>query len=322
MFGYTLIAWLSTRYMSAFALTNVNKHPSVGTSYELTKEELNAFIESKRSIDPSYSPFNAMLPSGRPRNRAPFQLPYYNPHLDVSGLVNTVANCLEHNYRELFNEVSMRLQSARCIEPGYSGAYFVKCKPYKVFATNAGYTRAFPQSRLQEYIHECPKSKVCMPFHLHNYMNEPEFTVDEYKDIQCVAPEALVVKNIEAVAGTSHQQCSASHDVPGGYLPASHAGVNLILTEEVSWANGSAYKAPAMFIVDETSGRSFDRVYELDTDMVSTELTIQAYRGHLQNRMIKFCFEQVSGGRSWTVMLYSWFRILPSHARTPGKEFI
>lgn len=276
----------------------------------MSKEESSAALETNRSTEPSHTPLEA-------QKRAPpaFVLPFFNPHLDVSGLVNTVADCFQHNSRTPHHEISMRLHSARCELPGFSPKYFVSCRPYKVFVTRSGTVRQLRQPGLPEYAHYCPQEKVCMPFHLRNLLGDPDITADEYKDIQCVNPEALVVEHIEAVVRTAHQQCSTSHQVPGGYLPASNTGLDLILSEALFWANGSTYKVPAMFIVDESSNKPYDRAYEMNTNIVSTGLKISSYRGHLQNRIMKFCFEQVSGAHSSAVMLYTWFRMSPGHTR-------
>lgn len=313
-----LAMWGTCAMMTAYHSTTGSADSAVDESlYALSREEIRAFLAKKRSNDPSNIPFNASL---MPRKKPPpFEPPAHNPNLDVSGLVDTQADCMSHNINELGHKLVYALVDAECEEPGESPFYWVQCKSSQMSETRSGKLRPYGEPGLEKFFHSCPEPKVCMPYHLKDFLGEPKLVAGEYKDVQCVFKDALVIENVEAVAGSSHQQCSPSHEIPGGYLPASYTGVDLILSEEVSWANGSAYKAPAMFIVDETSGKSYDRAYEMNTDIVSTELTIQTYRGHLQNRIIKFCFEQISGGRAWTVMLYSWFRMSPKRARLPRK---
>lgn len=303
-------------------------------SYHLSPDELRAFIGVKQVQDPSYQPF--FNPTRRPQH---FSGPATNFSADVTDGArvfdgrwlssgNTKLDCIDWDgYQESTKKYLFSWNSAECIAPLPRPDFHLKC--------NANFTimrKGIPKTWRSEpflFHYVCPHPKLCVDI-------DPEiklpitFSGFELKDIACRPPETVVVKQHAAVAlkgaGSSADDsepdwCSLPEIVPGLDYPSSWRTTSFLLTEEVSWANGSFYKAPKLYIRDspEHYRSGFDRGYKTDTNLVSTIINVGSSRGKLQSKAVNFCMEMIRGGSVWTVMMYTWFKYIPRRGAVPAQ---
>lgn len=234
----------------------------------------------------------------------------YDPGTVVASLpVDPSADCIGHNKDYHFAWIRYSWHSARCLYPRRSRNYFVKCNEVTVYpSTHPGDPPEYHhKDEPVQFPHLCPVGEVCMPM---NYGKFVDHKSTDYNDIQCVDEREVESVKFEATQEKSHQGCSSALQVPGpDYASTYTTGTtNFILTAEVSWADGKPYKAPAMFIRDETPRHPYDRAYVLNTDVVSTKISVESYRGRLLSRTIRFCFEQLTWSNRWAVLSYTWFK--------------
>lgn len=273
---------------------------STQPSYRLSPEEATYFLALKASHDPSYQMF------GSNRNMTG----HHNANTVMAKLpVNTAADCIRENQDFHYYKTEHSRHSASCFWPKMSQKYSVKCNEVKVFGPDfpGGEPARYPSAHPIQLDKLCPEGEVCMPLKYGKFV-DPDST--DYDDIQCVRDDDVDTIKFQVSQEQSRLQCSAALQVPGSdYASTSTTGMTrFVLTAEVSWANGKPYKAPAMFIRDETPRHPYDRAYRLDTDVVSAELSVGSYRGRWQSRTIRFCFEQLTGGHGWAVLAYTWFK--------------
>lgn len=163
-----------------------------------------------------------------------------------------------------------------------------------------------------EFEHVCPEGTVCID---HKSKAGTVLGASDSQDVFCQKSSELNIEEHAAVATKSPRSEAApdwclSAIVPGLTYPATPYATSFVLTEEVSWANGSEYIAPELYIRDHPNyfTKGFDRAYQRDTNLVSAELSIGSVRGRLQSRAVQFCMKMLTGGEVWTVMMYTWFK--------------
>lgn len=140
---------------------------------------------------------------------------------------------------------------------------------------------------------DCPMHTVCQPIFLLG-----EFPGAQQEDIGCVGEQDINtdVVTISAIddprASHNYEHCSVPMELPGLHwsAPEGHTSIDVVLSEQVKYLNGSNYAAPALFI-REKRGRfkSFDRVYRADASVASAEIELSTYRGKWQTREFEFC---------------------------------
>lgn len=86
--------------------------------------------------------------------------------------------------------------------------------------------------------------------------------------------------------------CGVPLTLPGLHYsaPVGQNTIDIVLTEQVRFLNGSIYSAPALYI-REKGGlfKDFDRVYRRDVSVASAEVELGIYRGMWQTRQFEFC---------------------------------
>lgn len=302
------------------------------TSYKLTDDELKAFIRIKKSLEPSYRPFfeSQSTDSLQEKNinnpsavvPGPIHWPGYHESSE-----NTLADCLSwdemdvgrKSYRFGFNQ-------AECKLPGHSGDFTLNCSA--TYTTDPSPFIRKSQPFIFDY--HCPFPKVCIDMAADPALSAGHNTLEGGpKNIACRPEEDLVVKQHAAIAlqGArssavgSPDWCSLPEIVPGLDYPPTWKTTSFMLTEEVSWANGSQYKAPKLWIKDSPTHYKygFDRGLRRNTNVISTIVNVESWRGHLQSRAVNFCMEMIRGGNVWTVMMYTWFKYTPRRGSVPAR---
>lgn len=167
------------------------------------------------------------------------------------------------------------------------------------------------------FTHTCPDSMECVNWSIRRY--DGTF----HKDVYCVGYE---VKKTDEMVGVAlnprihgpEVHCTPQTDIPGtrDYIPTNEQS-DMILTEELSWANGSEYKSPFLFIYDTTTNFKFDRIIREDSSIVSTSLEVVPTRGRIPQRKMQFCAKLAHRTDVWVVMTYAWFVL-----SRPGSRII
>lgn len=299
------------------------------TPYQLTQEEISAFIDLKRSINSSYEPFSGVI-SPRPRSDTIYQSSkhpvghYPGRKYESSG--NADLDCVSHNGVGLrkFRYYYER-NWAICERPGESPNFTLNCS--MKYSPGTAYNTMYP-GKATLFIHVCPHPKVCI-----NTAREDQAASSNgasSENVACVERDSLTVTEHSAVAmrGAGSEAdsevdwCSLEELIPGLDYPPTWHGSSFVLTEEVSWANGSFYNAPKLYIRDDPNyiKNGYDHAFKRHTNVVTTALYVGSVRGRLQSRPINFCMELLRGGEMWTVMLYTWFRVSDRRGLPPTVD--
>lgn len=300
-------------------------------TYHLTDEELETFFRLKRALEPSYEPLFQSHHSGASYNTTsneeafeinPEKTTYWPGKWLSSG--NTAEDCIAHSDVYARKRFQFKWLEAQCLLPNSSPEFLLNCSSiYRVIPSSVDWEGA------PWIFHQvCPPPKVCIDLDLGAEVAGafPGFT---YKNIACVERDKLTIKQHAAVAMKGARSsaesepdwCSLPEIVPGLGYPSIYHMTSFLLTEEVSWANGSYYQAPKLYIRDSPSHykNGFDRAYKQNTNVVSTIINVGSARGRLQSRAVNFCMELIRGGHVWTVMVYTWFRYTPRRGIVPAE---
>lgn len=289
-------------------------------SYELSSEELQAFIDLKKSIDPSYRPFRPQSTGRATDNTTVAQSkrdvltdPYHHPNKRYAHRGSTAADCAYHNgIQEIRKVYTFNVLEAECEIAGFSPDYAVNCTSRYTISQSHLYNPSW-RGDIWEFTHVCPEHTVCVDVELSSNTLERE-----RKDVVCQPEEkvesprhsAVAVKGARSSASSEPDWCSLDVLVPGLDYPSTSAMTTFVLSEEVLWADGRYYNAPKLWIRDSPKkyARGFDRGFRTNTNMISTELNVGSSRGKLQSRAVNFCMEMIRGGNVWTIMMYTYFR--------------
>lgn len=291
-------------------------------SYVMTPEEIQAFIAVKKSIDTTYQPFInrskwSVTSNSTFEQSTPKALKHHYPGDRYPSEGTTEADCLSHD--ELYiRHLRYRFQwrSAKCDLPGESGDYTITCSSkYDV----RPYYDIIYSGKDMEFTHFCKDPEVCLDIDI----GPSALRGVAYHDAICVDPWKLTIRQHMAIAkrvrlaSSEPDWCSLPTIVPDLDFPPTWSMTTFLLTEEVTWANGSEYLAPKLYIRDSPSYYKFgiDRAYKQDTNVISTTINIGSARGKLQSKAVEFCMEMLTGGEVWTVMMFTWLKVVPRHGR-------
>lgn len=328
---------LLTTFYNALVLLTILV-PQVYAVYQLTKEEIQAFIDLKEATDFDYTPNVPVSAAGlsnssfdmKPRRRTRPQQPRWprshHPINSYPRQETSLADCSFHNgWNRDGLRFRYRLVESVCRIPGVSAFYKVNCAT--TFTVPPTHNHRYRQPNML-FRHYCPKLSVCMPYQFLRQI--PEWEHLEARDVHCIDPTLVVVIDHEAVAssgvGTSGTKdaefCSPDVSIPGINYPSTGQETSFMLTQEVSWANGSYYSAPKLYIQDSPKfvHNGFDRAFKTNTDVVSASITVGSVRGRLQSKPVRFCMEMIRGGNVWTVMMYTWFHINARRSMPPSMN--
>lgn len=296
-------------------------------SYRFTSEELEAFIGVKKALDSSYRLFSPSFKKRTSFSEEAVQSEPTRPRGRHLSSGNTIADCVEHDHYT-FDKKRYRFtwHSATCHVPGQSPDFDLTCNStYILVSTYRHETRQPLIFKGRQFIwwQFCPPNKVCI---------DDDLSGDERRNIRCADQDEITTKEHAAVAfkgaGSSANPstdpfepdwCALGEIVPGLQYPATPQMTTFMLTEEVSWANGSYYNAPKLLIRDSAKlyKNGFDRAYKTNTNLVSTLLNVGSVRGRLQSRAVDFCMDIIRGGDVWTVMMFTWFKYSARRGKIP-----
>lgn len=312
----------------------------INAQYDLTPEEIQAFIGLKKSIDPDYKPFVSrngstlsnssfgMIEAGDRRGTRHNMWPKnHDPQNTYRRQISSVMDCVTHdgsNRNRFF--FHYRWVESVCDNPGRDAYYKVTCNTTFTISRPNYRGRIFHLNNMV-FRHYCLGDLVCMPYGFLRL--NPAWAHLEARDIHCVNRASIIVIGHKAIAQNTGESsgvkrkrnefCSPDVFVPGTAYPSTWQQTSFVLTEEVSWANGSYYNAPKLYIRDSPkySHFGFDRALKTNSDLVSAEITVGSVRGQLHSLPVNFCVEMLTGGNVWTIMMYTWFQINARRSRPP-----
>lgn len=313
------------------ALSNASS-PQSNPAYHLTLEEIQAFINIKKRLDPLYEPFAARgdgsaVPNHRFEQsaaRSSRNLPRHRQKDTWETTGSTEGDCLSHNPTMTGGKLyQFKFLSSRCKRPGRSHFYTVACD--SEFAVGP-YYREFQPWFPWPFVHYCLYPDVCIDYDTSGTIHEDT----DYSNTFCAHPEDIRVKSFIGVAiptkrtrstrprsSVAPSWCSPTEYIPGHKYPSTSQMTTFLLTEEVSWANGSEYIAPQLYIRDSSSHftKGFDRAFRTNDSLVSTTINVGSVRGRLQSKAVQFCMNMLTGSEVWTVMMYTWIKVNPRHGK-------
>lgn len=220
---------------------------------------------------------------------------------------DTRALCTEKGYDDKWRRWKFSFRKARCTPLTESKRTFeLTCITSFLSLLTLRRTMFRPDESFPEF---CPEGFYCQD---HDYERN-DYLIE---DIQCVSDKEVSIEMVtvaEAIPGsptTGIIHCSKEESVPGRHhVTPTWKGLNLILTEEVTWANASRYTAPTMFIRDQTTPFKFDRALKHGTSIISAAMNLLICHGKLQERRVQFCLELIPKRREfWVIFTYSWFQ--------------
>lgn len=157
----------------------------------------------------------------------------------------------------------------------------------------------------------CPVNTVCARIRLVSVLNPRGWW-----EIACVDEAEMHIDSVVADTSTTNSigvHCGLSLAIPGTQYKVKPGidSIDLILTEEVRYPDGSPYPAPQLFIREESSRwGKLNRVYTQQSSVASAQVTLTSVRGKFQTRTFQFCMQLMPGmaGPS-AIFMYSWFQI-------------
>lgn len=172
-------------------------------------------------------------------------------------------------------------------------------------------------------IHHCPIGTICQP------IEEPASSnLELLEDVACVDENDVSIDIVNtspnsAKAAPQDVYCGLDLGLPGSHYvaPIGQTPMNLMLTEQVSYLNGTPYDAPALFIRDKLSPYGLARVLRHDASVASTEIQLVVYRGRYQTREYEFCLQfKPTHAATSLIFMYSFFQL--PHRRVNAQELL
>lgn len=172
---------------------------------------------------------------------------------------------------------------------------------------------------------DCPENTECQMLLLIN----PE-EGGPLEEVGCVDRRDVVKETVWSDPNASNQgvqgvHCGLSLELPGSHYragPDQHK-IDLVLTEQVQYPNGSAYPAPLLYIRDMSNPWKFYRAVRRDANVASTLVELGVYRGHFLSRKYEFCMQMLPGHTiTAAIFSYSFFQVTLHHGRLPATSHL
>lgn len=290
--------------LSLYGLVSCSTPPE----YKLSSEELSAFLALRADADTS---------SENQDNAGVYLNGTSAASIDKRGLtVDTSAECRKQNHVDAYGFSRVyTFSAARCDSD-------VRPNRYKLYCNEKSIEFQFPNFKHVErrnviFLKTCPKKLYCQNFEEPIWNEDGTRYSEDLRDIECLPLRKKKIENLEGVARRPwihgpDVHCSKPIEVPGSGAEMtqehwSAAGTNMILTEQLSWANGSEYKSPLLFIHDKTGRKEFDWNLKKDDSVVSAEIEVMPVRGRIPSRLIEYCMKLAHNTDVWVIMTYAWF---------------
>lgn len=189
--------------------------------------------------------------------------------------------------------------------------YFLTC--HSLYKAPPDYAREYHTGD-EGWDHYCPENTICQDIFRINPEGEgPRETIACVDESEVRIEEVSAADAVHTVSGTPNLHCGHPASLPGTYYSAlSKQPLDLILTEEVFWPNGSAYNAPVLLIHDRSSPLKFDRAFRTNAHVASAQIVLNSIAGKLESKTIDFCMRLWEGERrtEWVIFMYSWFKVV------------
>lgn len=138
-----------------------------------------------------------------------------------------------------------------------------------------------------------------------------------HEDVGCVDENDVSIDIVNtnpksAKPAPQDEHCGLDLNLPGSHYaaPIGQTPLNLMLTEQVSYLNGTPYHAPVLYIRDKSSPYGLDRVLRHEASVASTEIQLGVYRGRYQTREYEFCMQfKPTHAATSLVFMYSFFQL-------------
>lgn len=157
------------------------------------------------------------------------------------------------------------------------------------------------------FFRHCPAGTICTKLLYRATQNS-----GPREEVVCVEQEQVRVQSVStSQTNADDVYCGLTLRLPGDQYrpqPGQHS-LNLVLTEEVMFPNGSAYPAPMLYIRDVTSRWGFDRAFQRDASAASAKITLTTFGGKIQTRFVQFCMQMMPGvAETSVVFMYTFFQ--------------
>lgn len=188
---------------------------------------------------------------------------------------------------------------------------------YQYFGLSRPVTHPMPD---KDIFPRCPEGTICQPVIL---INKGEGGPLERAG--CVALKDIVKETVRSdpLAENQKVHCGLSLQLPGPYyigVPGEQK-INVVLTEQVQYLDGSSYPAPLLYIRDTSNSQSIDRAWRQHASVASTVIELGIYRGHFVSKNFEFCMQMLPGHTiSSVIFTYSFFNVFLQHSRIPYIE--
>lgn len=188
----------------------------------------------------------------------------------------------------------------------------VTCSATHIIHSPGGYLIRHPGADVT-LKYECPPNTICQPVQVAD-----EIEGGQRIEVGCVGDNDVHTDVVTTPAfgdpyASDYFHCGDALQVPGPQFSAA-AGqktIEIVLTEQVKYPNGSSYQAPALYI-HEKGGllKSFDLVYRRDASVASAQIELGMYRGRWQTREFEFCIKfRPSKVATSVVFVYSFLQL-------------
>lgn len=171
---------------------------------------------------------------------------------------------------------------------------------------------------------ECPIPTVCHAVYL---MTPPVLGRGPKENIGCIAEKDLVKQTVTSKASKSGDQkvhCGLSLSLPGPHYRArpGQMAIDLVLTEQVTYPDGTPYPAPLLFIRDKSDPYHMDRAVRKGGDVTSLIVELGTYRGNFISKQYEFCMQMLPGHFTSSVIFsYAFFQVVLRHGNIPGEPW-
>lgn len=173
----------------------------------------------------------------------------------------------------------------------------------------------------KQHYPECSLGTVCQAVFIPQDNGAPP-----KEEAGCVDEADLVKETLTSKASTSASQkvhCGLSLSLPGhdyAVAPGQKA-IDLVLTEQVTYPDGTPYPAPLLFIRDKSDPYHMPRSQRQHASVTSLAVELGTYRGHFVQKQFEFCMQMLPGHfGSSVIFTYSYFQTRLHHGRVPATS--
>lgn len=173
-----------------------------------------------------------------------------------------------------------------------------------------------------KYFHPlCPEGTVCQAVYRINQKGQGP---DE--EIGCADEEDVVEETVSTGRSEPPVHCSLTLAIPSSQSRAAlgQKTFDVVLTEQVTYPNGTAYIAPLLYIRDMSNPNGWDRTLRRDASVASAVIQVGTYRDNFVTKEFKFCVQMLPGHLVSSILFtYSYFQVTMRHgtiSQEPSRQ--